>query len=46
MSKLNFILFFVFISLINSLLVEIKDDFDLNIQCRLENKETNWLKRG
>jgi hypothetical protein len=46
MSKLNFILFFVFISLIKSLLVDIKDDFDLNIQYRLEKQETNWLKRG
>jgi hypothetical protein len=46
MSKLNFILFFAFISLINSLLVDIKDDFDLNIQYRLEKQETNWLKRG
>ena len=46
MSKLDFILFFAFISLINSLLVDIKDDFDLNIQYRLEKQETNWLKRG
>ena len=46
MSKLNLFLYFVVVSLINSLLVDIKDDFDLNIQYRLEKQETNWLKRG
>ena len=46
MSKLNFILFFIFLSLINSLLLDIKDDFDLDIQYRLEKQETNWVKRG
>ena len=46
MSKLNLIIFFVLVSLINSLLVDIKGDFDLNIQYRLEKQETNWIKRG
>jgi hypothetical protein len=46
MSKLNLILFFGIVSLINSLLVDIKDDFDLNIEYRLEKQETSWLKRG
>ena len=46
MSKLNFILFFLILSLINSLLLDIKDDFDLDIQYRLEKQETNWVKRG
>ena len=46
MSKLNLFLYFVIASLINSLLVDIKDDFDLNIEYRLEKQETSWLKRG
>ena len=46
MSKLNLILYLGILSLINSLLVDIKDDFDLNIEYRLEKQETNWLKRG
>ena len=46
MSKLNLFLYFAIASLINSLLVDIKDDFDLNIEYRLEKQETNWLKRG
>ena len=46
MSKLNLILFFGIVSLINSLLVDIIEDFDLNIEYRLEKQETNWLKRG
>ena len=44
MSKIIFYL--GILSLINSLLVDIKDDFDLNIEYRLEKQETNWLKRG
>ena len=43
---MNLLLFFKILSLINSLLVDIKDDFDLNIEYRLEKQETNWLKRG
>ena len=46
MSKLNSILLIGIISLINSLLVDIKDDFDLNIEYRFEKQETNWSKRG
>ena len=44
MSKL--ILYLGILSLINSLLVDIKDDFDLNIEYRLEKQETSWQKRG
>ena len=46
MSKLNLILYLGILSLINSLLVDIKNDFDLNIEYRLEKQETFWLKRG
>ena len=46
MSKLNLILYLGILSLINSLLVDIKDDFNLDIEYRLEKQETNWIKRG
>ena len=46
MSKLIFILTLSIISLINSLVVDIDSDFNLDIQYRLEKQETGWSKRG
>ncbi len=46
MSKLNLIIYLSFISLFHSLIVDIEDDFDLEIEYRLEKQETGWFKRG
>ena len=46
MSKINFFLYLLIFSLINTLIVEIDSDFDLNIEYRLEKQETGWFKRG
>ena len=46
MSKINFILFLAFFSLIKSLIVDIESDFNLEIEYRLEKQETNWIQRG
>ena len=46
MSNLNFVLYFILFSLINSLVVEIESDFNLDIEYRLEKQETGWFKRG
>lgn len=46
MSKLNLIIYLSIISLLHSLIVDIEDDFDLEIEYRLEKQETGWFKRG
>lgn len=46
MSNINFVLYFILFSLINSLVVEIESDFNLDIKYRLEKQETGWFKRG
>ena len=46
MSKLNLIIYLSIISLFHSLIVDIEDDFDLEIEYRLEKQETGWFKRG
>ena len=46
MSKLSFILYLIFFSLISSLIVEIENDFDYGIEYHLEKQETGWLNRG
>ena len=47
MSKFNFIFYLISIfSLFNSLIVEIEEDFNLDIDYRLEKQETAWNKRG
>ena len=46
MSKITIIIYISILSLINSLIIDINSDFDLNIEYRLEKQETGWLKRG
>ncbi len=46
MSKLEIILYLAIISLFHSLIIDIEEDFDLDIEYRLEKQETGWFKRG
>jgi len=46
MSKIKILLFLIYISFIYTLIVDINDDFNLEIEYRLEKQETDWKKRG
>ena len=46
MIKIKLVLILSILSLLNSLIVDIISDFDLDIEYRLEKLETGWTKRG
>ena len=46
MSAINLFIYIYFFSLINSLIIGVGSDFDLDIEYRLEKQETEWFKRG
>ena len=46
MSKIKLFVYLAIISLFHSLILDIEEDFDLEIEYRLEKQETNWFKRG
>jgi len=46
MRNLKVLLYITIFSAFTSLIVDIKEDFTLNIEYRLEKQETEWFKRG